>query len=101
MQAALIEGTGSDTLAFGLPSYYNWRSRSGCYFCFYQQIGEWQRLKINHPKLFESAKQYEKESGSKTYTWVQGRSLEDISKLEKLYDLADMEETEGCAICHL
>src|SRR5207249_2510615 len=23
----------------GLPGYYTWRSRSGCYFCFYQQIG--------------------------------------------------------------
>ena len=21
----------------GLPKYYEWRSRSGCYFCFFQQ----------------------------------------------------------------
>lgn len=21
----------------GLPSYYRWRSRSGCYFCFFQR----------------------------------------------------------------
>ena len=40
----------------GLPDYYKWRSRSGCYFCFYQQIGEWQGLKENHPELFEKAK---------------------------------------------
>ncbi len=26
----------------GMPSYYRWRTRSGCYFCFYQQIAEWQ-----------------------------------------------------------
>jgi hypothetical protein len=25
----------------GLPEYYKWRSRSGCYFCFYQQKIEW------------------------------------------------------------
>ena len=35
----------------GLPSYYEWRSRSGCYFCFYQQIGEWQRFKAKPPRL--------------------------------------------------
>jgi 3'-phosphoadenosine 5'-phosphosulfate sulfotransferase (PAPS reductase)/FAD synthetase len=85
----------------GLPSYFQWRSRSGCYFCFYQQIGEWQRLKEHHPDLYERAKKYEKLSGTRRYTWVQGRSLEDIERLEKKYPLADMDETEGCAICHL
>ncbi len=25
----------------GIPEYYKWRSRSGCYFCFFQQQGEW------------------------------------------------------------
>lgn len=25
----------------GLPEYYRWRSRSGCYFCFFQQKIEW------------------------------------------------------------
>jgi len=29
-----------DESGLGLPDYYSWRSRSGCYFCFYQQIGE-------------------------------------------------------------
>lgn len=24
----------------GLPRYYEWRSRSGCYFCFYQQVAD-------------------------------------------------------------
>ena len=90
-----------ESSGLGLPSYYSWRSRSGCYFCFYQQIGEWQRLKTTHPQLFERAKTYEKTSGSRKYTWVQGRSLDDIEKLEKMYDLANMDETEGCAICHL
>jgi 3'-phosphoadenosine 5'-phosphosulfate sulfotransferase (PAPS reductase)/FAD synthetase len=51
----ILESTG-----LGLPEYYKWRSRSGCYFCFYQQIGEWQGLKERHPKLFEKAKNFEK-----------------------------------------
>ena len=25
----------------GLPAYYEWRTRSGCYFCFYQRKAEW------------------------------------------------------------
>lgn len=25
----------------GLPKYYEWRSRSGCYFCFFQRRIEW------------------------------------------------------------
>ena len=85
----------------GLPPYYRWRSRSGCYFCFYQQIGEWQGLKENHPELFEKAKEYEKEENGRKYTWVNGRSLEDLEKLEKRYEVPDGEDLDGCAICHL
>ena len=85
----------------GLPPYYRWRSRSGCYFCFYQQIGEWQGLKENHPELFEKAKEYEKEENGRKYTWVNGRPLEDIEKLERRYEVPDGEDLDGCAICHL
>ena len=85
----------------GLPPYYKWRSRSGCYFCFYQQLGEWQGLKEHHPDLFEKAKAYEKEENGRKYTWVNGRSLEDIEKLEKRYEVPDGEDLDGCAICHL
>ncbi len=53
----------------GLPTYYEWRSRSGCYFCFFQQKGEWVRLRERHPKLYQLAKGYEKEDQG--YTWVQ------------------------------
>ena len=37
-----------DDAGIGLPSYYEWRTRSGCYFCFYQSgipnylNGQWQ-----------------------------------------------------------
>lgn len=85
----------------GVPPYYSWRSRSGCYFCFYQAVGEWQGLKENHPELFEKAKAYEKIEGGRPYTWAEGRSLVDIERLERRYEVADGLELDGCAICHL
>ena len=39
----------------GLPKYYNWRTRSGCYFCFYQRKAEWIGLAERHPELFDRA----------------------------------------------
>ena len=69
----------------GLPEYYKWRTRSGCYFCFYQRKAEWIGLKQNHPGLFELAKDYEKinkETG-KRYTWSQDESLEELSTPER------------------
>ena len=39
----------------GLPTYYEWRTRSGCYFCFYQRKAEWIGLSDKHPDLFERA----------------------------------------------
>ncbi|MCY4645564.1 MAG: phosphoadenosine phosphosulfate reductase family protein [Gammaproteobacteria bacterium] len=39
----------------GLPEYYDWRTRSGCYFCFYQRKAEWIGLAERHPELFERA----------------------------------------------
>ena len=38
-----------------LPAYYEWRTRSGCYFCFYQRKAEWIGLADRHPELFEQA----------------------------------------------
>ncbi len=85
----------------GLPEYYEWRSRSGCYFCFYQQLGEWQGLLENHRDLFERARGYETKVNGKQFTWVDGRVLADIEKLDKRYPVPSMDEVEGCAICHL
>ena len=43
----------------GLPTYMAWgRTRSGCFFCFYQQKIEWVRLKEVHPELFQEAMRY-------------------------------------------
>ena len=39
----------------GLPEYYEWRTRSGCYFCFFQRKVEWVGLAERHPDLFERA----------------------------------------------
>ena len=71
----------------GFPSYYSWRSRSGCYFCFYQQKREWLGLQENHPDLFEKAKWYEEESrrkgGDGRHTWSDGESLEDLEDADR------------------
>ena len=39
----------------GLPDYYEWRTRSGCYFCFFQRKAEWVGLADRHPDLFDRA----------------------------------------------
>ncbi len=44
-----------DDAGIGLPAYYEWRTRSGCYFCFYQRKAEWIGLAERHPELFERA----------------------------------------------
>ena len=44
-----------DDAGIGLPTYYSWRTRSGCYFCFYQRKAEWVGLSEQHPELFERA----------------------------------------------
>jgi hypothetical protein len=82
----ILEGSG-----LGWPKYYQWRSRSGCTFCFYQQKIEWVRLQEWHPKAFEEAKAYEKdalESGS-PFTWSQGESLNDLTKPERVKQIKD------------
>jgi hypothetical protein len=85
----LLEGSG-----LGMPKYYDWRSRSGCTFCFFQQKIEWVRLKERHPLAFEDAKTYEKnalEHGS-PFTWSQGESLTDLEKPERIAEVtADFE----------
>lgn len=113
----------------GMPTYYEWRQRSGCYFCFYQRSGEWVGLKERHPDLFELAKAYENERGGEQFTWRQRESLAELEQPERiaqiraqhtirleterkrrpnralidlLGDAFDAEDDEqGCDICHL
>jgi hypothetical protein len=80
----ILEGSG-----LGLPKYYEWRSRSGCTFCFFQQKIEWVGLKKHHPEEFEAAKAYEKNAldhGS-PFTWSQSESLEELEKPERIAEI--------------
>jgi len=66
-----------------LPAYYEWRSRSGCTFCFYQKKIEWLRLIERHPDKFEDAKKYEKNKDNntvgETFYWLgKGTPLETL-----------------------
>ncbi len=73
----------------GYPKYYEWRSRSGCTFCFYQQKIEWVRLREQHPEDYERAKELEKdalEHGS-PFTWSKGESLWDMEKPERIAEI--------------
>ena len=84
-----------DDAGVGLPSYYEWRTRSGCYFCFYQRKAEWVGLADRHPELFERAVAIENkvlidaEAGedanyvdhamqTRDYTWSSGESLTEL-----------------------
>ena len=81
----------------GIPAYYNKReyqveidgeiktgtyarSRSGCFFCFFQQKIEWVWLLENHPELYENAQKYEKEG----YTWMDSENLEELKQPERV-----------------
>lgn len=63
----------------GKTGTYN-RSRSGCYFCFFQQKIEWIWLYEQHPDLFAKAMEFEKDG----YTWNQNESLADLVKPERV-----------------
>jgi 3'-phosphoadenosine 5'-phosphosulfate sulfotransferase (PAPS reductase)/FAD synthetase len=74
-----------DEAGIGLPDYYEWRTRSGCYFCFFQRKHEWIGLKERHPDLFERAVEYEDKvryrhtaMKGRNYTWSQGESLPEL-----------------------
>ena len=102
----------------GQKGYYS-RSRSGCFFCFFQQKIEWVWLYENHTDLFYKAMEYEKDG----YTWMQDERLEDLIKPERikqikeyhlkraaknsnskssfLIDILEEAEGEGCAACFI
>ena len=77
----------------GVPDYYEeipfevdgktgtyCRSRSGCYFCFFQQRIEWVWLLEQHPDLYAKAMEFEKDG----YTWVQGETLAELALPERV-----------------
>lgn len=122
----LLEESGVGTPAYyhklpfeieGKTGHYA-RSRSGCYFCFFQQKIEWIWLYEQHPERFQMAMEYEKDG----YTWNQEERLEDMIRPERmqqikedfikknansnskspyLLDVLAEEEGVGCAACFL
>lgn len=116
----------------GVPAYYEKlefevngkkgeyaRSRSGCYFCFFQQKIEWVWLYEQHPEKFKQAMEYENEKEG--FTWNQNESLRELIEPERitaikkeflnrnktkakssyLIDVLDDTEMEGCAACFI
>lgn len=116
----------------GVPDYYEKkefaingkkgeyaRSRSGCYFCFFQQKIEWVWLYEQHHDWFQKAMDYEDEKAG--FTWNQTESLaelilpERIEMIKKEYlqknkpkinspyllDILEDAEVEGCAACFI
>lgn len=96
----------------GLPKYYQWRSRSGCYFCFFQRRIEWVGLLEQHPDLFAKAEAFEKDD----FTWVKGKTLQYIrdnkDKIKERYAKKQAKvkagecgnrpnEPRACDVCHL
>jgi 3'-phosphoadenosine 5'-phosphosulfate sulfotransferase (PAPS reductase)/FAD synthetase len=80
-----------DSSGVGLPKYYDWRSRSGCTFCFFQQKIEWVKLRERHPDAFEEAKRYEKsalEHGS-PFTWTKGEPLGELERPERIAQIVE------------
>jgi 3'-phosphoadenosine 5'-phosphosulfate sulfotransferase (PAPS reductase)/FAD synthetase len=73
-----------DDAGVGLPKYYEWRTRSGCFFCFFQRKYEWVKLADEHPELFERAVEYEDkvqfeaQASGRQFTWSQGESLREL-----------------------
>jgi Phosphoadenosine phosphosulfate reductase family len=74
-----------DEAGLGLPDYYEWRTRSGCYFCFFQRKHEWVGLKDRHPDLFDKAVAYEEKlrhrdtaMRDRDYHWSDGESLHQL-----------------------
>lgn len=63
----------------GQKGKYN-RSRSGCYFCFYQRKIEWIWLYERHPELFRKAQEYEKDG----YSWMDNETLEQIIQPKRM-----------------
>lgn len=68
----------------GNKGRYN-RTRSGCYFCFYQRKIEWIWLYERHPDLYQKAMEYEKDG----YTWSEEESLQDLIKPERIIQIKE------------
>ena len=97
-----------DDAGIGLPDYYEWRTRSGCYFCFYQRKAEWVGLAERHPELYERAIAIEQKvlldagvdgdadfseraMAGRQYTWSGGETL--VQLRSRRQEILDKHET--------
>lgn len=74
----------------GQRGFYN-RSRSGCYFCFFQQKIEWIWLYEQHPERFQQAMEYEKEG----FTWMDDERLEELIQPQRMMQVKEMHLRNG------
>jgi hypothetical protein len=76
----------------GMPPYTEWgRTRSGCFFCFYQQKIEWVRLKQKYPDYYEQAKAYEKPNAvnGNVFYWNENESLVELERPERMAQIEE------------
>ncbi len=118
----------------GVPAYYEKkeyevdgmkgeyaRSRSGCFFCFFQQKIEWVWLYEQHPDKFKEAMKYE--NAEEAFTWNQHETLEQLIAPDRikqikldhlkrtgsekskdspyLLDILEDTEADGCTACFI
>ena len=82
----------------GVPKYYEKieyevegqkgeyaRSRSGCFFCFFQQKIEWIWLYEQHPDKYKEAMEYENEEEG--FTWIPEETLEELIHPERIKEI--------------
>ena len=90
---AILEDSG-----LGMPPYTAWgRTRSGCFFCFYQQKIEWIRLRQKYPDLYEEAKAYEVPNpvNGNVFYWCSDESLEELEEPKRMREIEERwEETQ-------
>lgn len=87
----------------GIPKYYQWRSRSGCFFCFFQRQDEWLGLKRRHPDLFEEARKIEQTVHEKGFDWGkvetvscgEGYTWSQSGTLDQIVEKAEENERNG------
>lgn len=95
-----------ESSSLGLPKYYEWRSRSGCYFCFYQRKIEWIELFNRHPDLFKNAvalenfanKLRQSEGQHYEFSWLGDELLQDMIKplrMKQIIEENDMREKKN------
>ena len=75
-----------ESSGLGVPEYYEWRSRSGCTFCFFQRKIEWVRLLERYPDDFEKAKRIERLSleNKSPFTWTRNETLEELAMPDRI-----------------